>query len=116
MIPLGLIGPGEQAEILEVRTTHGSCREDGGECCGHGHSHGHGCGDGKCVCRRVDDMGLRKGQTVKMLNNEGRGPVLLKLGESRVAIGRGMAMKIMVRIVSSGSTRKGGGCHETVDA
>ena len=34
---------------------------------------------------------------IEMLNNEGRGPLLLKVEESRIAIGRGMAMKIMVR-------------------
>ncbi len=103
MIPLGLIGPGERAEILEVRAGRGGCRDNGGECCGHG----------KECCRRVDDMGIRKGQTVKMLNNEGRGPVLLKLDESRVAIGRGMAMKIMVKILNG---TKGGNGHETVGA
>jgi ferrous iron transport protein A len=37
---------------------------------------------------------------VEMLNNEGRGPILLKVDESRIAIGRGMAMKIMVKIRS----------------
>ncbi len=42
-------------------------------------------------------MGIRKGKSVEMLNNEGRGPLLLKVDESRIAVGRGMAMKILVR-------------------
>jgi ferrous iron transport protein A len=42
-------------------------------------------------------MGLRIGKTVQMLTNGGGGPVLLKVDESRIAIARGMAMKIMVR-------------------
>ena len=42
-------------------------------------------------------MGLRVGKIIEMLNNEGRGPILLKVDESRIAIGRGMAMKVMVR-------------------
>jgi ferrous iron transport protein A len=43
-------------------------------------------------------MGLRIGKTVEMLTNAG-GPVLLKVDESRIAVDRGLAMKIMVREV-----------------
>jgi ferrous iron transport protein A len=32
-----------------------------------------------------------------MLNNKGGGALLVKVGDSRIAVGRGMAMKIMVR-------------------
>jgi ferrous iron transport protein A len=41
-------------------------------------------------------MGLRIGKTVEMLKSGG-GPVLLRVDESRIAIGRGLAMKIMVQ-------------------
>jgi ferrous iron transport protein A len=41
-------------------------------------------------------MGLRVGKSVEMLNNGG-GPVLVKVDESRIAVDRGMAMKIMVK-------------------
>jgi ferrous iron transport protein A len=41
-------------------------------------------------------MGIRIGKGVEMLNN-GSGPVLLRVDESRIAIARGMVMKIMVR-------------------
>jgi len=73
MIPVGLLGPGERGEIAVIR--------DGG---------------GKCDCR-IEDLGLRVGKTVEMLTNGGSGAILLKVDESRLAIGRGMAMKIMVR-------------------
>ena len=73
MIPVGLLGPGERGEIAAIR--------DGG---------------GKCDCR-IEDLGLRVGKTVEMLTNGGSGAILLKVDESRLAIGRGMAMKIMVR-------------------
>jgi len=43
------------------------------------------------------DMGLRPGKQVEMLTNSGGGPLLLKVDESRIALGRGMAMKIYVR-------------------
>lgn len=80
MAPLGLLSRGEQAEIVEIKGQKG---------CSHGSSK-------KQLCH-AEDIGLRVGKTVEMLNNEGRGPLLLKVDESRIAIGRGMAMKIMVR-------------------
>jgi ferrous iron transport protein A len=78
---------GEKAEVMEVRgmPQRNSC-----------------CADNKVdrpcsqVCR-VEDLGLRTGKTVEMLNNEGRGALLIKVDETRIAIGRGMAMKVMVR-------------------
>lgn len=72
MIPVGLLGPGERGEIVEIRE-----------------------GSGKCDCR-IEDLGLRVGKNVEMLTNGG-GAILLKVDESRLAVGRGMAMKIMVR-------------------
>jgi ferrous iron transport protein A len=80
MAPLGLLSRGEQAQIVEIKGQQG---------CGHG--------TGKNLLCHAEDMGLRIGKMVEMLNNEGRGPLLLKVDESRIAIGRGMAMKIMVR-------------------
>jgi ferrous iron transport protein A len=73
MFPLGLLSPGEQAEIVSVRDTP----------------------EGKCECR-VEEMGLRVGKTIEMLTN-GSGPILLRVDESRIALARGLAMKIMVR-------------------
>lgn len=83
MMPLGLLGPGEHGEIVEVRLHKGcsdsNCREDRGK-----------------SDVRIEDMGLRVGKLVEMLTNGG-GPILVKVDESRIAIARGMAMKIMVR-------------------
>jgi ferrous iron transport protein A len=84
MMPLGLLGNGEQGEIVEV----GACAP---EC-------------GGCRCKeerkpgdiRVEDMGLRVGKQVEMLNNSGS-LVLLKVDETRIAINRSVAMKIKIR-------------------
>lgn len=83
MMPLGLLGPGERGEILAIRIAPSA-----GSCCAERE---------KCDCR-VEDMGLRIGKTVEMLTNGG-GPVLLRVDESRIAVDRGLAMKIMVREV-----------------
>lgn len=74
MFPLGLLGAGEQAEIMSIN-----------------------CGPEQAYDCRSGDLGLRVGKTVQMLSNGGGGPVLLKLDESRLAIARRMAMKILVR-------------------
>jgi ferrous iron transport protein A len=42
-------------------------------------------------------MGLREGKTVEMLNNPGHGPLVVRVDESRLALGRGVAMKVSVR-------------------
>lgn len=84
MIPLGLLSPGERAEIADVGPL-GGC---GGGC---------GCGKKGAAGGRVEDMGLRAGKVVEMLSNGSGGPILLKVDESRIALGRGVAMKILVR-------------------
>jgi ferrous iron transport protein A len=73
MMPLGLLGEGESGEIVAVA----------------------GAAGGSCASR-AEDMGLRVGKRVVMLTN-GTGPVLVKVDESRIAVDRGVAMKIKVR-------------------
>ena len=50
---------------------------------------GHGC------LQKLGSMGIVPGIKVTVLNSQ-NGPLLLKVGGSRYAIGRGMAQKIMV--------------------
>ena len=73
MIPLGLLAEGEVAEIVVVT----------------------GVPDAMCATR-AEDLGLRAGKRVEMLTN-GAGPVLVKVDESRIAVDRGVAMRIKVR-------------------
>lgn len=70
MMPMALLGDGEEGEIVAVAG---------------------GVGAG-----RAEDMGLRIGKRVVMLANRA-GPVLVKVDESRIAVDRGVAMKIKVR-------------------
>jgi ferrous iron transport protein A len=77
MMPLTLLNVGERGEIVAVRETAEACGGDG---------------------LRTGELGLRVGKIVEMLNRGGAGgPVLLKIDESRIAVARGAAMKIMVR-------------------
>jgi len=42
-------------------------------------------------------MGLRPGKKIEMITNSGTGPLVLRVDECRIAMGRGEAMKIYVR-------------------
>jgi len=73
MIPLALISNGEKVEIVDFIKK------------------------GKALFCHLRDIGILAGKVVEVLSNQGNGPILIKIDESRIAIGRGMAMKIMVR-------------------
>lgn len=83
MIPLGLLAPGEKAEVAEIRMPNPVS-----SCCA--------CKKKSGCCSRVENLGLRAGKTVEILHNPGRSAILVKVDESRIALGRGVAMKIMV--------------------
>jgi len=51
---------------------------------------------GKGMLGRCLSMGFTPGSTVKMVENFGRGPVLARVHDVEVALGQGMAAKIMV--------------------
>ncbi len=86
MVPLGLLGAAELGEVVEVQGVKRCASGPAGERAAH-----RSCQD------RIEDMGVRVGKVVEVLSNGGRGPLLLKVDESRIALGRGMAMKILVR-------------------
>lgn len=99
MFPLGLLSNGERGEVVETAALGGGAVA---AVSAFGHVHRQGCGGcGRHVRGagrpRVEDLGIRAGKVVEMLSNEGRGALLVKVGESRIAVGRGVAMKIMVR-------------------
>ena len=52
---------------------------------------------------RLTDMGLRPGDLIKINNNAGRGRIILGRGHTRLAIGRGIAEKIMVSTQNEGA-------------
>lgn len=86
MVPLGLLGSGEAGEVMEIRED-GALSQAG--CLRHRHmKHG---------SARITDLGIRVGKKVTMLNNEGRGPLLIRVDETRIAMARGVAMRILVR-------------------
>jgi ferrous iron transport protein A len=86
MMPLALLSPGESGEIVDIRV-----HEEKKTCCGQCNGERHKSDN------RIEELGLRAGKIISMLNNGA--PILLKIDEARIAIDRSLAMKIMVRRV-----------------
>ncbi len=71
IMPLSMLSAGEEAQLVDVRGGHG-------------------------IRRRLSAMGLNPGIKVTVVQNAMRGPVILGVMDSRIALGRGMAHKILV--------------------
>jgi len=53
---------------------------------------------GRGLVSKLMNMGIKEGEIIKVLNNT-RGAVLISLGNSRIALGRGASFKIFVEYV-----------------
>ena len=71
-MPLAMARPGELVRVIGVRAGWG-------------------------LQRRLADMGLTPGIQIRVINSQMPGPVLIDLRGSRVALGRGVAQKILVK-------------------
>uniref|UniRef100_A9A692 FeoA family protein n=1 Tax=Methanococcus maripaludis (strain C6 / ATCC BAA-1332) TaxID=444158 RepID=A9A692_METM6 len=47
-------------------------------------------------CRRFYELGILPGCKITLISRNDRGPVLIRVGNSKVALGRGMAQSIFV--------------------
>jgi ferrous iron transport protein A len=72
-LPLAAVGPGSEVKVLEVAGGIG-------------------------MRTRLAGMGVVAGAKLKVLANDG-GPLLVSCGETRLALGRGMAHRILVEQV-----------------
>lgn len=73
LMPLGLGKPGERVIIREMA-------------------------GGRSALSRLSSMGLRPGDQIEIINNTGHGRIILGHDYTRLAIGRGVAQKIMVSV------------------
>lgn len=71
-IPLSMLAEGEEGRIVSIRGGYG-------------------------LMRRLAELGFNPDTKIKVLRAS-RGPVVVLLRESRIAIGRGVAMKIFVEV------------------
>ena len=53
---------------------------------------------GHGIVRRLHNLGIREGAVIKKITREDQsGPIVVKVGHSKIALGRGMAQKISVK-------------------
>ena len=71
MMPLSMVSPSEVVEVVTVRAGWG-------------------------LQKKLAEMGLNPGVKVKIINSHGAGPVVINVRGSRLALGHGVAHKIMV--------------------
>ena len=72
MMALAFGRPGEEFEVAELK-------------------------GGRGFIRRLSEMGIYPGVKLSIVSNQGFGPIILAVNSTRIAIGRGMAMKIIVK-------------------
>mgnify|MGYP001774440288 CR=1 FL=1 len=72
-IPLAMLPENEEAIVVEVK-------------------------GGMGLTRRLSEMGFTYGAKVKVLHSNAPGPILVIVRGSRIALGRGVAMKIIVKV------------------
>ena len=71
-MPLAMVCPGEPVQVVGVRAGHG-------------------------LQRKLADMGLIPGVIIRVMNGQMPGPVIIDLRGSRLALGHGVAQKILVK-------------------
>lgn len=77
LLPLSMVEAGQTVELVRI----GECRR---------------------LRKRLADLGLNTGLSVRVVQNSFVGPLILAVREdSRLAIGRGMAQRILVRPLNS---------------
>ncbi len=59
-----------------------------------------GIGGGRGLAARLAALGLTSGSQIKVLQNLGRGPILLLVRDTRIALGRGEAARVTVSKVT----------------
>lgn len=71
-MPLAMVAPQESVKVVGIRA-------------------------GRCLTQRLADMGLTPGASLTVISGLMSGPVIIELRGSRVALGHGVAHKIMVQ-------------------
>ena len=71
MMPLSMVSPGEVVKVVTVRAGWG-------------------------LQRRLGELGLTTGAQIRVINSQRPGPVVIDIRGSRLALGYGVAHRIMV--------------------
>ena len=72
-MPLAMVRPGEEVTMVGIRAGWG-------------------------LTKRLADMGLVPGTTLRVVNSQMPGPVIVEVRGSRLVLGHGVAQRIMVEV------------------
>lgn len=72
-IPLAMVSEGTECQVEEIR-------------------------GGRGIMRRLQELGFTTNEKIKVLHTNPPGPILVEVKDSRVAIGRGIGMKIIISV------------------
>lgn len=75
LIPLSSLSDGERAQITTIR-------------------------GGRSVNLRMNELGFITGAKLKVIRNIGGGPIMVELKAGKIALGRGIARKIMCKLLA----------------
>lgn len=111
LMPLSFMGPGESGVLAQVhglRHHHhqGDETEHAGPVKTYRRAHMYHADRGHRLEHRLKHMGLIPGATVEIVKNSLSGPVIVRVGETRLGLARGVASRIMV---DTGAGRPGAG-------
>lgn len=77
LLPLGFLAPGKDAVVRDVVGEKG-------------------------LRNRLQELGFARGRVVRIIQSQPCGPLIISLGEARVVLGRGAALRIMVEQLANG--------------
>lgn len=77
ILPLGELAEGAQARVHQLQ-------------------------GGRAFLGRMATLGFTMGTPLRLLQNAGRGPVIVLIRDTRVALGRGEALKVLVTLEEGG--------------
>jgi ferrous iron transport protein A len=94
LIPLGFMEPGETGVLVEIRGLRHHHRKE----LHQGHDKRPHLKDrGHKLEHRLQHMGLTPGAPVRVVQNAIAGPIIVAVKDTRLALARGVAIRIMVR-------------------
>jgi Fe2+ transport system protein FeoA len=112
LIPLSFMPPGQTGTLEEIRGrrhhfTEREAPEHAGPVKQYRRAHKDHHDRGHRLLHRLPHMGFVPGARVRVIKNSSTGPVIVAVGETRIGLARGVAMKILIRPTdSSGPARQ----------
>ncbi|MDD5748006.1 MAG: FeoA family protein [Actinomycetota bacterium] len=101
-IPLAFLTEGEVGTVAGFRgMRHQGTRSEGEysrEAKQYRRGHLHHSDRGHRIEHRLQQMGIQVGKKIRVIANNAPGPILVASGDTRICLGRGLAMHIMVRL------------------